>query len=207
LLLIEGLTEVCRQVLLLAGLSLFLEVLLPGGNLKKYTQFVMGLLLVATLLNPLLGLTRGLAPEIEASVFRDMRQLLDDKGGAADATERIITAGSNLADGAKAQAAQELASGLERQIASLAGLAPGVEDCAVEVNLLYDLAEQNSWHNWGQVVIVLTIEQSRLAQAESIGQQVRQTVADFYDIEPAAVQVSVAGYTSENYPDENSLEE
>ena len=197
MLLIDGLTEVCRQVLLLAGLSLFLEVLLPGGNLKKYSQFVMGLLLVATLLNPLLGLTRGLAPEIEASVFRDMRQLLagDDKDSS---TEQIITAGSNLADGAKAQAAQELASGLERQIASLVGLASGVEDCTVEVNLyadlLYDTGEQNSWHNWGQVIIVLTIEQSRLEQAENIGSQVRQTVADFYDIEPAAVQVSVASY-------------
>ena len=59
MLLVEGLTEVCRQILILAGLSLFLEVLLPGGSLKKYTQFVMGLLLVAALLNPLLGLTRG----------------------------------------------------------------------------------------------------------------------------------------------------
>lgn len=39
---LEGLREVCRQLLVLAGLSLFLEVLLPGGNLKKYTQFVMG---------------------------------------------------------------------------------------------------------------------------------------------------------------------
>ena len=37
LLLVEGLTEVCRQVLVLAGLSLFLEVLLPGGFKKIYT--------------------------------------------------------------------------------------------------------------------------------------------------------------------------
>ena len=66
---LDGLREVCRQLLVLAGLSLFLEVLLPSGSLKKYTQFVMGLLLVAAMLNPLLGLTRGLAPEIKASVL------------------------------------------------------------------------------------------------------------------------------------------
>ncbi len=185
LLLVEGLTEVCRQVLVLAGLSLFLEVLLPGGNLKKYTQFVMGLLLVAALLNPLLGLTRGLAPEVKASVFSDMQQILS---GQADTTEQIVTAGSNLADGVRAQAAQELASGLERQM---------------NADLLYDAAEQGGWHNWGQVIIVLTVEQARQEQAENIGRAVRQTVADFYDIEPAAVQVSIANYQSSNLAAEN----
>lgn len=207
MLLIDGLSEVCRQVLVLAGLSLFLEVLLPGGNLKKYAQFVMGLLLVAALLNPLLGLSRGLAPEIKASVFRDMRQLLADGGS----TQQIITAGSNLAEGAKTQAAQELAQGLERQIASLIGLAEGVADCVVEVDLnadlLYDAAEQGEWHNWGQVIIVLTIEQTRLEQADGISRQVRQTVADFYDIDPAMVQVSVASYTSGEWSDEAQAEE
>ena len=105
------------------------------------------------------------------------------------------------------QAAQELASGLERQIASLVGLAAGVENCTVEVSLnadlLYDAAEQGGWHNWGQVIIVLTVEQARQEQAENIGRAVRQTVADFYDIEPAAVQVSIANYQSSNLAAEN----
>lgn len=208
MLLVEGLTEVCRQILILAGLSLFLEVLLPGGSLKKYTQFVMGLLLVAALLNPLLGLTRGLAPEVQASVFGDMQQILSGQSGN---TEQIIAAGSNLADGARAQAAQELAGGLERQIASLVNLAAGVEDCAVEVNLnadlLYDTAEPGSWHNWGQVIIVLTVEQARQEQADNIGRAVRQTVADFYDIEPAAVQVSIASYRGSDYSDSGNTTE
>ncbi len=146
---LDGLREVCRQVLL------------PSGSLKKYTQFVMGLLLVAAMLNPLLGLTRGLAPEIKASVFTDMQRLLADDGQ----TEQIVAAGSNLASGARAQAAQELAAGLEKQIASLVGLADGVEACTVEVNLdadlLYEAAEADSWHNWGQVIIVLTVEEAR----------------------------------------------
>ena len=194
---LDGLREVCRQLLVLAGLSLFLEVLLPSGSLKKYTQFVMGLLLVAAMLNPLLGLTRGLAPEIKASVFTDMQRLLADDGQ----TEQIVAAGSNLASGARAQAAQELAAGLEKQIASLVGLADGVEACRVEVNLdadlLYEAAETDSWHNWGQVIIVLTVEEARQAQAEGISRTVRQTVADFYDIEAAAVQVSVASFSSQ----------
>lgn len=194
---LDGLREVCRQLLVLAGLSLFLEVLLPSGSLKKYTQFVMGLLLVAAMLNPLLGLTRGLAPEIKASVFTDMQRLLADDGQ----TEQIVAAGSNLASGARAQAAQELAAGLEKQIASLVGLADGVEACTVEVNLdadlLYEAAEADSWHNWGQVIIVLTVEEARQAQAEGISRTVRQTVADFYDIDAAAVQVSVASFSSQ----------
>ncbi len=203
---LEGLREVCRQLLVLAGLSLFLEVLLPGGNLKKYTQFVMGLLLVAAMLNPLLGLTRGLAPEIKASVFTDMRRLLtvdgvDEVDSVDSQTQQIVAAGSNLAAGARAQAAQELADGLEKQISSLVGLTDGVEACTVEVNLavdqLYEAAEADSWHNWGQVIIVLTVEEARQAQAEGISWTVRQTVADFYDIEAAAVQVSVASFGSQ----------
>ena len=205
---LEGLREVCRQLLVLAGLSLFLEVLLPGGNLKKYTQFVMGLLLVAAMLNPLLGLTRGLAPEIKASVFTDMRRLLtvDGVDEVDSQTQQIVAAGSNLAAGARAQAAQELADGLEKQISSLVGLTDGVEACAVEVNLavdqLYEAAEADSWHNWGQVIIVLTVEEARQAQAEGISRTVRQTVADFYDIEAAAVQVSVASFGSQLPEDE-----
>ena len=50
------------------------------------------LLLVAAMLNPLLGLTRGLAPEIKASVFTDMQRVLADDGQ----TEQIVAAGSNL---------------------------------------------------------------------------------------------------------------
>ena len=41
------------------------------------------------------------------------------------------------------------------------------------------------------------------SQAENIGRAVRQTVADFYDIEPAAVQVSIANYQSSNLAAEN----
>lgn len=205
---LDGLREVCRQLLVLAGLSLFLEVLLPGGSLKKYTQFVMGLLLVAAMLNPLLGLTRGLAPQIKASVFTDMQRLLA-ADGAEGQTEQIVAAGSNLATGARAQAAQELAAGLEKQISSLVGLAEGVEACTVEVNLaadmLYEAAEADSWHNWGQVIIVLTVEEARQAQAEAISRTVRQTVADFYDIEAAAVQVSVASFGGQK-PEEGPLE-
>ena len=69
------------------------------------------------------------------------------------------------------------------------------------------MIQPGSWHNWGQVFIVLTVEQARQEQADNIGRAVRQTVADFYDIEPAAVQVSIASYRGSDYSDSGNTTE
>ncbi len=192
---VEGLSEICRQLLMLAGLSLFMEVLLPGGELKKYAQFVMGLLVVAALLNPLLGLTKGLAPDVVAKVFMDTFAEAA-QADIRDNTDDIITAGSSLDSSAQIVAAQQLADSLERQIASLCSLAAGVEDSRVQVELNDDITAGSGGvgHNWGRVIIVLTVAADAQTEKETVCREIRQTVADFYDIEPGAVQVSVAEY-------------
>jgi stage III sporulation protein AF len=190
------LSEVCRQVLTIAGLSLFLEVWLPGGGMKKCTRFVMGLLLVAVLLNPLLGLADRLAPEVTASVFADF----SDSAGK-DNTQQIVAAGSDLSGRAYVQAAESLAADLERQIGALVRIREGVEDCRVQVELNdgllggEDFYASGSGNNWGQVIIVLTVAEDKVGETEQIRDGVRQTVAAFYDIDAENIQVSIASYT------------
>ena len=195
--LVDTLSELCRELLVLAGLSLFMEVLLPVGELKKYAQFVMGLLVVAAMLNPLLGFTKGLAPSIAAEVFTDRlgAELEKELSGRQDNTQQIIAAGSSLDDSARIAAAQQLTDSLERQIGSLCSLAIGVEGSQVQVELNEAALAGDGGHNWGRIIIVLTVASDAAVDKEAICREIRQTVADFYDIELAAVQVSVAEYS------------
>jgi stage III sporulation protein AF len=191
------LSEICRQVLTISGLSLFLEVWLPSGGMKKCTRFIMGLLLVAVMLNPLLGLADRLVPEVTASVFADFG------AGHDDNTQQIVAAGSELSGRSYVRAAEGLTADLERQIGALVSIREGVEDCRVQVELNdgllggkdLDYSTGNGSNNWGQVIIVLTVAEDKVGEIEQIRDGVRQTVAAFYDIEPENIQVSIASYT------------
>lgn len=188
---VEALASVCRQVLVIAGLSLFLDVLLPGGSFRKYTQFVMGLLLVAVLLNPLLGIAGQDLPQVTAGVFSSVAFPPDNSG-------EIIAAGAGMTADAVSQAEVELADSLARQIRSLIVLTDGVEDGRVEVQLSDEALLADHWtgdaHNWGQVVIVLTVAADRAAEGAALCSSVRRSVADFYDIDENMIQVSLASY-------------
>lgn len=188
---VEALSAVCRQLLIIAGLSLFLDVLLPGGTFRKYTQFVMGLLMVVVLLNPLLGLAGYGLPQVTAGVFSSI--------SPQDNSAGIIAAGAGMAADAAGRAEEDLAEGLARQISSLITLTDGVDESRVEVKLADGVLSGGlsaDAHNWGQVIIVLTVAADRAADAELLCGRVRRSVADFYDIDESMVQVSLAGYDS-----------
>lgn len=186
---VAALSVVCRQLLIIAGLSLFLDVLLPGGAFRRYTQFVMGLLMVSVLLNPLLGLYGQDLPQVTADVFSSI--------SPPDDTAAIIAAGAGMNAAAAAEAGEELAQDLARQIRSLILLTDGVEDGNVQVELsdtaLLGVAVDDE-HNWGRVIIVLTVAADKAADAGALCGRVRRSVAELYGISEGMVQVSVAGY-------------
>ncbi|HIU10733.1 MAG TPA: stage III sporulation protein AF [Candidatus Avidehalobacter gallistercoris] len=179
--LVDILTAVTRQALILSGLALFLEVMLPAGQVKKYARLVMGLLLAGALLAPLCDMRGG---AVSASIFV----------APPDNTEAIIAAGSNLSEQAEREAEQELVAEVEQQLTAFSELQEGVVKAEVNV----ELAEGNEMpgHNWGRVVILLSVADGENVQAQAIADSVKRSVAAFYDLDENAVQVSVASYAA-----------
>lgn len=183
-------SELCRQLLIIAGLSLLLDVLLPRGDFRRYTQFVMGLLMVAVLMNQLLnplvavvgavgqGDVNGNSLAV-VEIFGDVSGKFSDRKYDAyydtdydrDAnTEAIIAAGGRVQSVLSAAAEEEAADDLARQIRSLLLLTDGVADSEVSVkinageNTGEDPGVVAEGNNWGCVVIVLTVRADKAVE-------------------------------------------
>lgn len=182
MLLVDVVSAVARQALVLCSLALFLEVLLPNGGMKKTARLVMGLLVLSALLSPVAALyDEGVA--VTANIFLPPQ----------DNTEEIIAAGGRLAGRAADEAAVNLAADIEQQLSKFVALQNGVADCEVQVQLASEDLAADQGHNWGRVTILLSIDE-RQSDAAEITVKVRQSVAAFYDLSEAEVRVSVIEY-------------
>jgi len=181
---VETLVGMVRQLLVLAVLALFLELLLPGGALRRYVQVVVGLLFVVTLLG-----TAGDA------LRRDWSAALPALAtGRGDRQEG--TAGQN--------GLEQYRAGLERQILGLARLHGGLPVVEVEVELEEDGAR------WGRIREVRLVVDRGAAATGPAGGPVREVtvsptregppagvdefarvVAGFYHLAPEQVRVTV----------------
>lgn len=186
----EFLSELARRALVISGLALFLEVLLPKGSLRKYARLVLGIMLVGALAEPVLDFLPGKAA-ISAGIFADVP-------GPADNTEEIIAAGGRLAEAAEAEAAEALAGDLSREIESLVMMQGSVADCEVSVEFAdgdFDgAAAAGTGNNRGRVFIMLSVNENAAAQAAEVEQRVKDNVASFYGLPAEAVRVSVLKY-------------
>lgn len=190
-------SELARRALVLSGLALFLEVLLPKGSLRKYARLVLGVMLAGAFIEPLAALLPGEAV-VSASIFTDLPQADSRVNGYSDNTEEIIEAGSRLAEQAEAEAADALAADLERQITAFISQQADVAGCEVAVQFdagdADGAAAASTGNNWGRVFIMLSVNEDAAGVAEEVAAKIKTNVAAFYDLSEAAVRVSLVKY-------------
>lgn len=185
--------ELARRALVLSGMAVLLEVVLPKGSLRKYARLVVGIMLVGALIEPVADILPGGAA-VSATVFSDMT------GGAsrADNTEEIIAAGSSLAAAAENDAKKQLAADLEKQIGVFVRQKSEVTDCEVEVSFAEGdsdgAATVSTGGGWGSVLVMLSVSEQAAPAAEDIAAAVQNDVAAFYDLPAESVRVSVSKY-------------
>lgn len=179
----EIVADMVRQLLVLAVLALFMELLLPGGALKGYVQVVVGLLFLAVCL--------GAAGE---ALRRDWSALVPALASAGRERGAAVDAERSL---------EEYRAGLAGQIMGLARLHGGVPVAAVEVEL-----EREEGAGWGRIreirlvvepgeegpaggpVREVTVPPAREGLPEEVGEFAR-VVAGFYGLAPEQVRVTV----------------
>lgn len=186
----EFFAELARRALAISGLAVLLSVILPKGGMRDCARLVLGVMLVAILLEPVCTL---LSPDAAARVSAEI--FTDWSGVGRDNTEDIVVAGGRIAEGATGQAREKLAEDLERQIAVLVSRDGAVSDCEVSVEFADEVAEVvGGGNNWGRVFIILDIGGASGDVAESVAKRVAADVAAFYDLAEDAVRVSLSEY-------------
>lgn len=113
-----------RQLLHLVFLVLLLRLLLPDNDMKGYVKVVMGLVVLAALLQPLAGLVRS--PDPLAGVFDG---IIAPQG--AFAADEWVARGQSMGESARARLVAQYEAALAAQIEALVPLVYGVERAEV----------------------------------------------------------------------------
>jgi hypothetical protein len=111
-----------QNLIILVFVVVFLEALLPKNSVRGFVQLVIGLVLIAAILEPMLALT-GLRINWELPTI----------GGERESVP--LEAGLNLRQGALARLTGDYVSRLNDQAGAFLALTPGVEDATVQALL------------------------------------------------------------------------
>lgn len=111
----ETLRALVQNLVIIVILAVLLEMMLPGGEMRRYTKMVLGLMIIVAVIQAVNGLSGGgLFKEVEEYAWRD-----ESSGGQRlDIMER----GKKLDEENKRRAMEQYRQGVEKQVAGLAGL-------------------------------------------------------------------------------------
>lgn len=113
----DTLRQLIQTIAVIVILAVFLEMLLPRGDMRRYVKMVMGLLVIVAVLQAVTGaVNSNLLQEIPDVVIQS------PSGRETASLEDIIAAGQFLAESNRQEAAQVYSDGIARQVMSLAEL-------------------------------------------------------------------------------------
>ncbi|OAT86537.1 stage III sporulation protein AF [Desulfotomaculum copahuensis] len=152
--------EIVRNLVLnlivIAVLAVFLEMLLPAGDMRRYVKMVMGLLIVIAVLQAAGNLIRG-GWQLDMPVPAQT-----GPSPGAPGLPDIMAGGRRLAADTQAQALEQYRQGLALQIAALAGMNGRLTVREVEVDLYGDKNDKK----FGQIRQVQLLFDAAPAAAE-----------------------------------------
>ena len=173
-------TEIVRNVAILTLLTLFLELLLPDGQLSRFVQMFMGLLLLAAVLNPVLGLLNlgELLNPVLAQV--DPRQ-----------TAALVQEGEELAQDLRQAVGEEYIQGLSKQMEALLCFFPEIESAEAKIIL----GEEGVISG---VFLKLLVPSEPIPEAEdlvALREKAVTAISNFYSLDPEIIKSEI--YTSD----------
>ena len=173
----EVVSGIIRDLVILAFISLLLELLLPRGNMAKYARLVMGLLVIMVITQPLLSLSGVDWEDIPAVVFH-----------AEDDTAVILAEGEEISAGWSEQALAEYEETVAAQVEAMALTVEGVEDAKAEAVIADDALSS--------VAIVLTlagdVNMEDAAVVRDIRRQTEDVLGKFFELPSGEIEVSIA---------------
>lgn len=192
-----------QNLIIIVVLAVLLEMLLPNGEMRRYTRMVLGLMVIVAVLQAVHGLSGG-------SLFSEVEEYAWRKVPGDNVPVNILEQGRKIEAENRVKAVEQYKKGLEKQILSLVALEgevslvgaevqiqddPGQKDFGKvrQVNLIFD-------HKKGiqqvDTVSVTVGEENREKPAAEIPPEyageagkAARVVADFYNINQDQVKV------------------
>ncbi len=170
---INVISQIVRNIIILSILALFFEMLLPKSELASFAKVVLGLLVLMVVLNPLLALFNGGVEPWE---------IYTAETNNSTSTANIISEGENLAQELDNNAVSSFQTSLAKQMAGMARLVEGVE--AAQVDIVMAVSDEKS--TLREVLVRLEISE---ADTQTVKNKVRESLMNFYDLNESQIKV------------------
>ncbi|MGI6038319.1 MAG: stage III sporulation protein AF [Limnochordia bacterium] len=169
------------NLLLLIILLVFLESLLPQDQIRGFVRVVIGLVLIAAVLNPLFGLL-GVGWDWNLPAL-----------GEGELDVDYLQAGQALTQRAQSRLAADYAAQLDAQTAQLLLELPQVEGASVTSSLEGREIREVQVEIWGPtqdgLVAPVVVEVGRKGEASALTEQVEKLLVQYYGIDPGRIQI------------------
>lgn len=137
----ETIRALVQNLIIVVVLAVFLEMLLPNGQMRRYLKMVMGMLVIVAVLQAVGGIFNGDwrldLPEVAK---------IEQPPGNSD-MEDILASGNKISEKNRGRALEEYKTGLARQVKALAGMN---RDAAV-ADVMVEVYEEPGNKKYGQV--------------------------------------------------------
>lgn len=171
------LRSLVQSLVVIIILAMFLEMLLPMGEMRKYVKMVMGLMIIVAVVQAVGELTRwDYSNDIPSLIQKEEQSQLTS----------IMESGKKISNEQQHKAIEQYRQGLANQIRALANMNKDVHIADVDVRI----QSQSGEPDYGQVKeIILAVDTRR--EHEGAGGVVAQV-----DVEPVVVKVGETARTS-----------
>ncbi len=123
----DVLRELIQTIIVIVVLAVLVEMLLPGGDMRRYVKMVIGLLIIMAVLQAAAGV-------LNSRFMQDVPAVTVSDTGTMP-LEDIIAAGQELADKDREKAAQQFSEGLSGQVLALVGMNSDVQAVDARVSV------------------------------------------------------------------------
>lgn len=210
----DVLRELIQTLVIIVVLAVFLEMLLPRGDMRRYVKMVMGLLVIIAVMQTAAGV-------VNSELLREVPRVTVSDNGSPP-LEDIMAAGKQLSDLSRDEAARRYSEGVAGQVLSLAKLHVDVNavDARVkigpennsidEITIIFSTASVKQAEKMGAggsdtgvrpVVINIGDDAggakrdtgTPTAEERKAAARVAGAVAEFYNLQPGQVKIEFQG--------------
>ncbi len=178
----EVLRELIQTIIVIVVLAVLVEMLLPGGDMRRYVKMVMGLLIIMAILQAAAGV-------VNSQFMQDVPAVTVSDTGAPP-LEDIMAVGQELAGKDRDKAEQQFSEGLSRQVLALVGMNPEVQAVDAQVSL----DGENS--DIREITIIFNVED----ESGAGGQQASNGIGGDLGVQPVVVDLDRKSPADEQSP-------
>lgn len=133
---VETLRLLVQNLIIIVILAVILEMLLPNGEMRRYTKMVLGLMVIVAVVQAMHGLSGG-------SLFKEVEEYTWRSSQGREKTSDILDQGRRLEAENRKLAVEQYKKGVERQISALVSTDGNIRLVGAELKIQDDPAKKD----------------------------------------------------------------